>query len=448
MLRNCVIVFLFLVTPFALAQEREIDGEILKISKKRTVVLIDLAGDEELSEGDAFSMDVRGKARTGTVESILNNGKAMIKLNKGLPKAVAVGASVKLALTGEKPATAKKKQVRLTKGFYNKAYWDDVSYLASHRRSGTRTDLEVGTLSKQGARDSSGGTQQDDTEFAYSEKSTSANGSAGWVGRGGIGGGVSFDYLAADREISANIDTASSGTTDKVADKLERKVTNFTPYFAFLSRVKTGDIGFGAGLGYLVRSMTADYKMQDGVDISDPKEAKVTQAGPTLEGLIGANTWSTILQINPGIKGKEKQTGFDDVERTSSEFGLHYEYYGQRLKKRIGLVYYSDKGESDQISQKDTGYKFSMRFDLDFRKFHLVPFLDVTNLRRKLDAPDASAEGTQRTTDIGTRVAWSGVLAPFVSMGVSILNEKQSGKDIPSTKTAAGGFRIAGGISI
>jgi hypothetical protein len=424
-------------------QSGEINGEILKISKKRTLVLIDLAGDADISEGTEVTMTVDGKTRTGSVRSVAATGNAMIKLNKGLPKSVNVGSSVMMNVaSGDAPATPS--SVRLAKGFTNKAYWDDVSYLASHRRAGTRTDVEVGLLNKQGARDSKGGYQEDDTEYEYNEKTTSANGSAGWVGRGGIGGGFLFDYVASDREISASVETATSGLTDKVSDKLERKVSNITPYLAFLSRAKTGDLGFGGGIGYLIRSTTSEFMAQDGSDSLDPGPTKVTQSGVTLELLMGANSWAAITQINPGIKGKEKQDGYDDVERTSSEFGFHFEYYGRALKKRIGLVYYSDKGESDLISQKDTGMKFSARVDLDFRSYHLIPFLDVTNLQRKVEG----AKGTQTTTDIGTRMAWSGVLAPFVSLGVSVLNEKQSGTDIPKTTTTAGGFRLSGGISI
>lgn len=435
----------WLPPDIGMAQDAEISGEILKISKKRTVILLDLAGDADVSEGSKIQWTAGGKIRTGIVRSVAKNGKAMIKLNKGLPAAVAKGDTVSLVvLSGDTPSAASNAPVRLAKGYRNKAYWDDVSYLASHRRSGTRTDVEVGYLGKQGARESSGGAESSDIEYKYQEKTTAVNGGAGYVGRGGIGGGFLFDYISASRETSASVDTESTASVDSLSDKFDRKVTNIAPYLALLSRAKTGDFGFGAGLGFLMRNTTSDYVMEDGADTIDPKATKVTQTGVTLEFLMGSNSWAFITQINPGIKGKEKQDGFDDVERTSSEFGFHFETYGDQLKSRIGVIYYVDKGESDIISQKDSGYKISGRLDSDLRTFHLVPFLDYASIKRKVD----QAEGTQTVTDIGTRVAWSGVYAPFVSLGLSILNEKQSGNNIPDVKTTAGGLKIAGGISI
>lgn len=435
----------WLLPNTAMAQQSEISGEILKISKKRTVFLVDLAGDTEVSEGTAIELSVDGKLRTGTIRSIADNGNAMIKLNKGLPAAIKNGDTIRMMLMAGGTATAgSTSSVRLAKGYKNKAYWDDVSYLATHRRSGVRTDLEIGLVNTQGAREASGGDQGADIEYEYTEKTTAANGAAGWLGRGGIGGGVVFDYASSTRETSATVDTAASASTEEVADKFERKVTNFTPYFGWLSRAKTGDFGFGAGLGLLIRNTTSDFSMTDGSDTVDPKETKVTQSGVTLEFLMGSNSWAFITQINPGIKGTEKQAGFDSVERTSSEFGFHFETYGQSLKSRVGLVLFTDKGESDDLSQKDTGFKLSGRLDGDCRTWHLVPFFDYVSVKRSVD----QAKGTQSVTDIGTRLALAGVYAPFVSLGFSILNEKQSGDSIPDLKTSAGGFKIAGGISI
>ena len=81
------------------------------------------------------------------------------------------------------------------------------------------------------------------------------------------------------------------------------------------------------------------------------------------------------------------------------------------------------KGESNLVKQKDSGYEISARLDSDFRSLHIIPFIDYTSLKREI----AEASGTQTITEIGTRIAKSGVLAPFVSIGVSVLNEKQSG---------------------
>ena len=166
-MRPVPIAFFFIVSialpGFATAQTTEISGELLRVSKKRTVILVDLAGDTELAEGDGVRLAIEGKTRSGAVRSISDNGNAMVRLTKGLPSTVKVGDTLKMtkeaaAATAEASNSAAK-SVRLVKGFRNKAYWDDVSYLATHRRAGARSDIELAYLTKQGARESSGGTQ-------------------------------------------------------------------------------------------------------------------------------------------------------------------------------------------------------------------------------------------------------------------------------------------------
>lgn len=422
-----------------------IEGEITKITKGRQSFMVDLAGNATLDNGATVELTIDGKQRTGTVKKVAENGKAFIKLSKGLPKAVNVGDTVQIdAGTGAAEGTSSAGSVQLKKGGNNKAYWNEISFLAAHRKPGTRADLELGYLGAQGADKASGGANKENTEYAVTDKHTTFSGGAGWVGRGGVGGGALLNYDSSERAESASIRTAATSTTDSDGTTAGRKVTQIEPYIEYLDRANTGGLGFGGGLGIPIRMTQADRHVKVASVETKFDPAKTTQTGVELEGLVGNDNYAFIIGLTPVLSGKIKQAGEADVDRKSGEYALHYENYGRQLKWRVGVTLGSSEDSYTGSKLTESATKFSGTVDWSLGMVDAIPFLNYTRTSRKR----GDASGTFRTTDFGARVAWSGVYAPFVS--VSLSNESGDEKNDAGrhSESTVGGFRMAGGLNI
>ncbi len=438
----------------ALGESLQVEGEVLKITSKRTGFMVDLVGDLTLEKDASVKLNVAGKERTGKVTKVTDNGRAFIKLNKGLPASVKVGDSVAMEVESgasqEEPAAPKEGSARLVKGGASKAYWDEISFLAAHRNPGLRTDVAVAYLNGAGAEKSEGGTAangqaiNDDTEYAVEDKHVTFSGDVGHVGRGGFGGGALLTYNSQDRTTSADIDTAATGTTDSDKVETSRKVTKLMPYIEYLDRVKSGDIGFGLGLGIPIRSVVSERKVQIAGEDLDSEPAKTTETGLTIEAMFGNKIGAFILSLTPVLNGTIKQSGEDDVKHTSSEYALHHETYLRKVKIREGIVLINSKDAYDDDALTDKGWKLQVRLDVGMGSFNLIPFLDYQSLKRSRG--DLSGKLTE--LDIGSRFAKAGIYAPFVSLGLNRKSETQTTQDDRDVATSIGGIRLAGGITI
>ncbi len=436
------------------AESLSVEGEVLKITGKRTGFMIDLVGDLTLEPEAAVTLTVDGKQRTGKVTKVTDNGRAFIKLNKGLPGSVNVGDTVAMQVesgaTAAEPAEPKAGSARLVKGGATKAYWDEISFLAAHRNPGLRTDVAIAYLNGAGAEKSKGGTTasgqniDDDTEYAVEDKHVNFSGDVGFVSRGGFGGGALLTYDSSERSTSADIDTTATNTTDSDKVETSRKVTELMPYVEYLSRVKTGDIGFGFGIGIPIRNTVAARKVEIAGESDDADPAKTTETGVTLEAMLGNRFGAFILSLTPSLSGKIKQSGQDDVTHTSSEYAFHHETYMKKLKLREGIVLIRSKDDYESDALKDVGYKFQARVDIGMGSFNLIPFIDYLSLKRSRG--DLSGKLTE--LDLGSRFAKAGVYAPFVSLGINRKTEKQTTEDDRDVNASIGGLRVAGGITI
>lgn len=429
----------------AFAQDRTIGGEVLRITSGRTSFMVDLTGDLALENGAEVSLTVDGKQRTGTVKKVTENGNALIRLNKGLPKSVNVGDDV--TMTVDKGAVVsgdeKEGSVKLTKGGFKKAYWDEVSFIAAHRRSGVRADVEVSYLGAQGADKAKGGSANEDTELGVDDKTMTFGGAAGFVGRDGIGGGLLLDYVKTDRTASADVTTASIGATGKDENVRTVAVVDLTPYFAYLSRAKTGDFGYGVGVGVPIRTTTAERKVTINSVEAESDPAKTSEMGPSFEFLAGNNSWAALLGITP-LSGKITQSGAKDVDHKSTEIALNFEKYGKTLSARAGITFLSTEDKYDGATLKDSGQRFSARLDIGMGSFNVVPFLDYTSTKRKIE----SLDGTFTEMDLGARFAMSGVYAPFVSLGLNSKSGNEKTADGTKVESETSGIRLAGGVNI
>ncbi len=427
-----------------------LEGEIIKITKGRTAVMVDLSGNATVETGATVKLTVDGKERTGTVKKVTDNGNAFLKLNKGLPKNANVGDKVTMDLTsgGSEGDTGKSGAALLKKGGANKAYWNEISFLAAHRKPGMRADVAVSYLGGEGSNKTTGGSAKSDVEFAVTDKHTNFSGGAGFVGRGGIGGGILFEYDSADFEESASIKTANDGSgaaaTDKDTRTAESKVLGFMPYFEYLDRASSAGMGFGAGIGIPIRSVTAKTATKIGPNDGDAPEAKTNEIGVTLEGLVGNPSWAVIIGLTPSLGGKIKQSGQDDVDHKSSEYAFHFESYGRSLKFRAGLTLISSKDDYKGAALEESGTKFSGTVDVSLGKFDLIPFLDYTSSKRKI----GDANGTFGELDVGSRFAMAGTYAPFVSLSLSRKSGEEKNDDGVKQESLVGGIRLAGGVNI
>ena len=221
-------------------------------------------------------------------------------------------------------------------------------------------------------------------------------------------------------------------------------MTEFTPYIAFLSRPKTGDLGFGLGIGIPLRTTVAERTVTIASETADSAPATTNESGVSLELQKGTNSWALIVGLTPVLNGKIKQKNAEDVDHKSSEYSVHFETYGLTFKSRAGLVIFSATDDYEDDALKESGYKVSGRLDFRVSTFNVIPYLDYTSMKRTR----GDVSGDLSETEIGGRLSWSAVYAPFVALGINLKSEEQTSADDRDVKTDVGGVRLAGGLNI
>jgi hypothetical protein len=423
-------------------------GEVTRVSKRRTVVTIELRGDTALEAGDKLVVETKDGAAAGTIRKITENGKAIVRLRQPLAESVGVGTDVKLKSEGgsepSAPVVTAGKKVKLSRGGFKKLYWDEVSYLAAHRRAGTRVDLEVGYLSAAGNSSRKGGSIEEDADFETTDKRLQFSTTAGYIPRGGFGGGLQLAYDDSDREATAEITTEATASVDQDKEETSKQTTELRPYVAYLDRPTTGDLGYGVGLSVPIRMTKQERKITIAGEVGDSSPSETNETGISIDALVGSNTWAVIFGISPGVAGKVKSEGQEDVDREFVQYSAHYECYQPIGNLRVGLTYSNGTDKYPSGDLKEKLVKIATALDFRVASVNVIPLVEYTSIDRTLG--DRTGDGSE--TELGARVALSGKYAPFVSLNLNLRSEDETLRDSRKVERATSGVRVAGGISI
>lgn len=409
-------------------------AEVFKISPKRTLVIVDLERGIKVMTGAKVSLSSADGTIDASVRKVSKDGRAILKLKRPLPAALAVGDDVRISGidTGNETDA-----ISVVGGRTN---WKESTMLGLRQNSGMAAEASLEGDFLGGTAKSTGGRSQENAEFAVTERNYGIDLEASYL-TSIIGGGFKFLYLSHSTTAKSEIKTAATATTDSDATSDTLSGYDAVPYIAYAS----GSGLFKAGIGYQISNKQSERIVTiAGVD-GEHSPIKISENGPTLEFVLGLSAVKLGLNILPRASGKLVEEGQQDVDRTASKLGAFVVTNVGSIPTRVG---FQTEKKVDSYTNNDavtsvTGFDFQS--DIARTSLTFVPRLGYDMETATLG--ERSGKGSRLS--IGSKVVFNSKWSPFVGVDFKYNMRKEDGSATrPANDSKMMGVGMSTGLAL
>lgn len=407
-----------------------VEADLQRISPKRTVLTVDFRGGTKVGPGGEVLVSAGGASINGTVRKVTAKGHSIIRLKSALPDSVETGnISIKIVDPGDASEL-----VTVSGPSAGGGIWYDRGFLSGYNKAGFSGLAELGLAPMSGTTKVTGGAANEKVKFAESSMELGFDGRARYS-LGAFGGGLHVNYMNANAEGKASVNTTSTGTKD--SDSIKEKSSGYqvTPNVVY----NGGAVA--VGLGMQMGKSTVDRVVKI-ASVEDPSEPVTVSENAALAEL-SASVGSLKFGVNGlvGGKGKIKEKNQKDVDRMRSGFGIHVLAGAAGLIHRIGFDYgkVTDKYTSANLTK--TTMCIDWQAQASMSSMSLTPRFAYDWI--KVDF--GSRKGKESNLTLGSRVSFG---APYAGLEFRYKNREQDAYgSAPSYKTSLYGAGIAGGMT-
>lgn len=415
----------------------ELNSEVVRVSPKRTAVLMDVVDGGGLRQGALVSVwfenDFKSK---GVVRKLSSSGRALVRIAQAAPAEVAKGDPALMTIVengNEGEALANRSGKPLLK---------ESSLISIHRADGVASSVELSVGALGGSTKVSGGSANEDVDFAFTSREIGFAGQAGYTA-GSISGGFGLNYRNGTDGATADVNTDSTGTKDKDAIDTTSSGYTATPYVAY--RMPVAGMSLGLGVGFQIGQDESERTVKL-ADVHGPHNpVTTTENGVRLELVAKATGYEAGINMAPSLTGKTKEDNSLDVDHKASSFSGFYasNYSGTPYRAEVSFGSGSDKYTSADLKSSSVG--FAGQVEMPFAGYRMAPGVGYTMSNRELG--DLKASAWELTA--GSRVALSGAYAPYAGLSFKYKSQTEDASGTkPEYSTGAFGVSVSGGVRL
>lgn len=415
----------------------ELNSEVVRVSPKRTAVLLDVIEGDGLRQGAQVSVWFEGDFESkGVVRKLSPSGRALVRIAQAAPATLDKGdpALMNVLENGTEGAALTRRE--------GNTLWQDASLLALHRRDGVASRAELALDVFGGSTKASGGTANEDVDFAYSSRKIGFEGQAGYA-VGSLSAGFGLNYANGTTAATADINTDSTGTKDKDSIDLTSSKYAATPYAAY--KFPVAGMSIAAGVGVQLGSDRSERIVQiAGVD-GPGAPTTTSENGVRIEVIAKASDREVGFNMAPSLSGKIKEDNQVDVDHKASSFSGFYSsnYSGTPYRAEVTVGSGTDKYSSADLKSSSLG--FAGQIELPVAGYRMAPGVGYVMTSREL----GDLKGSAWELNAGSRVALPGSYAPYAGLSLRYKSETEDASGSkPEYKTGAFGFSVSGGVKI